>query len=114
MMSCVPRWNPALQLKELDTGEIVVVYERSGNWPLRLLYRLFAVPSLVELMLDPVGSKVVRHMDGVRTVADLMAFVAREFKLSRKEAEVAILKYVDMLARRGLIGLEVRSMSEER
>lgn len=109
MLACVPRLNPAIRLKDLDTGRVVVVYAKAANPLVRVLRRWFAIPEVAELLLDDIGTKVIRQIDGATTVADLIAYVAAECKLSRKESEVALLKYLDTLGRRNLIGFEVRS-----
>jgi len=85
-----------------------LVYEKAGNRAVRLLRKLFAVPEMAELLLDESGTKVARQVDGQRTVAEIIAYVAGEFRLSRKESEVAVLRYMDTLGRRGLVGFEVR------
>ena len=108
MLDAVPRLNAAVQWRRLDSGQTLVAYPKWGGRPVRWLRRLFVVPGVVELLLDEVGSDVVRQIDGRSTVGDLIAYVADRFKLSRKEAEVALLKYLDMLGRRGLVGFEVR------
>ncbi len=112
MLGSAPRLNPAVQWRELDSGLIMAVYVRGGPKPLQWLRKLFAMPEIGELLLDAVGTRVIRQIDGRRTVADLTAYVAREFKLSRKEAEVALLKYLDMLARRGFVGFEVHTLDK--
>lgn len=86
----------------------MVVYEKAGNRAIRLLRKFFAVPKMSELLLDETGTKVARQVDGRRTVAEIIAYVAREFRLSRKESEVSVLRYMDTLGRRGLVGFEVR------
>lgn len=108
MLDSVPHLNPAVRVTELDTGRAMMVYEKGGNRVVRLLRRLFAVPEASELLLDEPGTKIVRRTDGKTTVGELIAYAAAEFRLSRKESEVAVLKYMDMLGRRGLIGFEVR------
>ena len=108
MLASVPRVNPAVRLTELDTGRLMVVYEKAGNRALRWLRKAFAIPEMSELVLDEAGTKVARQLDGKRTVAEIIAYVASEFRLSRKESEVAVLSYMDTLGRRGLVGFEVR------
>jgi len=108
MLESVPHVNPAVRMTELDTGCMMVVYEKAGNRAIRLLRKLFAVPEMSELLLDEAGTKVARQVDGRRTVAEIIAYVAREFRLSRKESEVSVLRYMDTLGRRGLVGFEVR------
>lgn len=107
MLGSVPRINPSVRLTELDTGGIRMVYEKAGGPLIRVLRHLFAIPRTAELLLDGIGSRVVRQMDGARTVQDLIRFVAGEYNLSRKEAEVALLAYLDRLGRRNLVGFEV-------
>jgi len=109
MFDTVPHLNPAVRLTELDTGRAMVVYEKGGNRAARLLRRLFAVPEVSELLLDEAGTKIVQRTDGKATISDLIAYAAGEFRLSRKESEVAVLKYMDTLGRRGLVGFEVRA-----
>ena len=108
MLASVPRVNPAVRLTELDTGRLMVVYEKAGNQAVRWLRKVFAIPEMSEVVLDEAGTKVARQLDGKRTVAEIIAYVASEFRLSRKESEVAVLSYMDTLGRRGLVGFEVR------
>lgn len=114
MLGAVPRLNPAVRWNELDSGQTLVVYEKGPFGPIRWLRKLFAAPEVAELLLDEVGAKVVGQIDGRRTVGDLIAYVAKEFRLSRRESEVALLKYMDMLGRRNLVGFEVRGTREAR
>ena len=98
--------NPAVTIKVLDSGYAMMVYEKSGGRVIRWLRGVFAIPTTVEVLLDEIGTKVVSRIDGVHGVTDLIVFVSEDLKLSRKEAEVALLKYLDMLARRNLLGFE--------
>ena len=109
MLGSAPCLNPAVRITELDTGGIMMVYEKAGGALLQGLRRMLAVPRTAELLLDGIGSRVVRQVDGVRTVQELIQYVAREYSLSRKEAEVSLLTYLDRLGRRNLVGFEVRT-----
>jgi len=44
----------------------------------------------------------------------LIAHVASEFRLSRKESEVSLLRYMEMLGKRGLVGFAVGQGAGER
>jgi hypothetical protein len=113
MLESVPRLNPAVRWEELDTGRILVTFSKdAGGW-LRIAMRLFALPEWSQVLLDDVGTRVVRQIDGIRTVNQLIAYLAAELKLSRKEAEVALVKYMEMLGKRNLVGFEVRPAGEE-
>jgi len=57
--------------------------------------------------LDEVGSFVWEMCDGETTVRRMIARLADEFKLNRKEAEVSLTAYLQTLARKGLVSLLV-------
>ena len=107
MLESAPRLNPAARWDLLASGEMMVAYRKAGGAAITLVRRLFAIPEWAQLLLDETGAQVVRRIDGKETVSELIAYVALEFKLSRKEAEVALLKYMDMLGRRQLVGFAV-------
>lgn len=113
MLESVPQLNPAVRWEQLDTGEILVAYRKDARGFVKLLMRLFAVSGWSQLMLDDIGTEVIRQIDGSKTVRDLIGFVAGEFKLNRKEAEVALVKYLELLGKRNLIGFEVRPVPQE-
>lgn len=113
MLAAIPRKNPAVRWTELDTGLIRVTYAKAGGRLTRLARRVFAIPEMAELALDETGAKVIRQMDGGKSVGELIAYVSAELKLGRKESEVAFLKYLDLLGRRNLVGLEVRPVDKD-
>lgn len=61
-------------------------------------------PATRKLQLDPVGSFVWRSADGNRTVRELIWLLAAEYKLNRRDAEVALLEFLGQLSQRNLIG----------
>jgi hypothetical protein len=114
MLASVPCLNPAVRWEELDSGCLMAVYKRHGRGVKKLLLKLSGLPEVGQLALDEAGTRVVRRIDGVNTVNDLIGYVAEEFKLSRKEAEVSTLKYMEMLGQRSMIGFAVPSTEGER
>jgi hypothetical protein len=60
-------------------------------------------PASRRLELDPVGSFVWRAADGRRTVRELIWLVAAEYRLNRKDAEVALLEFLRQLSTRNLM-----------
>ena len=92
----------------------MVTYRKAARGPGKWLRRLLVLPETAELALDGMGAKVVRKIDGERTVSDLIGYVAGEFKLSRKESEVALLRYLGNLGRRGLIWFKLPDPGAER
>jgi len=113
MLESVPRLNAGVHWEELDTGELLVTYERDARGLKRVLARLLVAPRTAQVVLDKIGSRVVKQIDGAKTVADLVGFVSEEFKLSRKEAEVALLKYLALLGKRNFVGFDVRPVAKE-
>lgn len=112
MLASSPCLNPKVRITELDTGGIMMVYEKAGSMVTRGLRQLFAIPRTSELLLDEIGSRIVRQIDGTKRVSDLILYVAQEYNLSRKEAEVALLTYLDRLGRRNLVGFNVHANVE--
>ncbi len=104
MLRSVPCLNTDVQWQVQDSGEWMAVFKRHLTWPQRVYTLLFPSPDIARVMLDAVGSGVVRQIDGKRTVGELIALVADEFNLSRKEAEVALLQYLEDLGKRRLVG----------
>lgn len=108
MLASVPRLNPAVRWQELDTGEIMVIYKKRSTRLGLFLMKLLCMPELSQLIVDDIGARVIRVIDGKRSVAELIAYVSQEFKMSRKEAEVSLVKYLELLGRRDLVGFEIR------
>ena len=60
-------------------------------------------PTTRRIELDPVGSFVWRAADGQRTVRELTWLLAAEYRLNRKDAEVALFEFMRQLASRNLL-----------
>lgn len=112
MLESVPHLNSQVRWEHLESGEVMAVYEQERRGFRKLFARVLATPAVAQVLLDDVGTKVVGAIDGVRTVQELIGFVADEFRLSRKEAEVSLLKYLEMLGQRRLVGFETRPEEE--
>ncbi len=63
------------------------------------------VPNTRQLSLDEVGSRVWELIDGERNVGSIVAQVSTLYKLTRREAEASVTLFLQMLAKRNLIGL---------
>ena len=107
MLESVPCLNPTVRWQELESGEMMGIYKRHTHGIARFLTRLLHTSEIGQVLLDETGSAVVRAIDGKRTVSDLIAHFAEHLHLSRKESEVSLLKFMEMLARRRLIGFAV-------
>lgn len=58
--------------------------------------------------LDPIGLFVWESCDGKTSVQQIIKRLAQEHKLTLREVEVATIQFLQTLARKGLIGLEVQ------
>lgn len=109
-----PVRNPNLTWRTNDDGEVVVVLPRRNDLTGRLLAWLFFVPESRPVTLDEVGSFVWQHCDGSRTVAELVALLAKEYTLGKREVEVSLTEYLKTLGKRGMVGFLVpKELAEE-
>ena len=77
------------------------------RWPFRL------PPGATKTFeLDAVGVFVWNTLDGQTTVRELVERLAGHYHLNLREAQVPTLKFLEMLMRKGLVGMPVASASE--
>lgn len=88
-----------------DGGARLKVPLRPTKWA----GRLFRMPegATKTFELDSVGLFVWNHCDGKTTVQQLIRKLAREHKLTLREVEVATIRFLQMLVKKGLIGMSV-------
>jgi hypothetical protein len=108
-LACIPVKNQHVQEQRLDGGEVVVLYPVTARpWIVKVskwLGASEAPPRTAKLQLDGLGSAVWAMLDGQASIRAIAAAFAREHRLERREAEVAVTRFVRELGRRGLIGL---------
>lgn len=71
--------------------------------------RIFRVPegATKTFELDSIGAFVWKNCDGKTTVQQLIRKLAREHQLTLREVEVATLRFLQMLVKKGLVGMTV-------
>ena len=99
-LAAKPQRSPQASLERRDDGGAVVRIPVTGGW-------LFRAPANAtrNFELDEIGLLVWDHCDGDTTLEGIVRAVAGRYRLNLREAEVATLKFLDMLAKRGLIGV---------
>ena len=102
----VPLRNEAAEWRESE-GRTRVSIPRTATWKSRALGLLFHVPKEHVIELDEVGDEVVRMCDGKNTVKEIARRLAKKRKLDDREAEAALLHYLQTLVRRGVIGIAI-------
>ncbi|OGF45254.1 MAG: hypothetical protein A2452_10080 [Candidatus Firestonebacteria bacterium RIFOXYC2_FULL_39_67] len=108
-----PLKNPGIKYEEKN-GEIHLALERKKTLSASLLAKIFIVPRNKVLILDKIGSEVWKLCDGKNKLVDIIKQLSKNHKLSQYEAEVSLMEYFKILAKRGIIGLEVSKKDVEK
>ena len=106
-LSSIPIRNELIEVERGDDGEVRLVIPRREDWWVRTATRFFYVPKKRRITLDEIGSVVWDLCDGKNHVRDIIRALAERYKLHRKEAEVSVVAYLRMLAKRRLIAVAV-------
>lgn len=106
-MAAWPVRNPALAWTTNDDDCVVVRLPRRKDLVGGMLSFLFSVPESKPVVLDEVGSFVWQLCDGENTVSGVIDKLSREYKLNRREAELSLTKFLQMLGKRGMVAFAV-------
>lgn len=109
ILSARPLRNPAIHWEPDEQGFLVlkVPFRQSGFF--RWLSRIFRLPDEHKIELDELGSLVWELCDGKHSVEAILTRVIKQSKLERREAEVALLTFLNtLLRRRYLVLLKVK------
>ncbi len=104
----IPVQNPIYAFERNEETGIyrIRIPRRRGIWA-DLLARWTRLPDHRTIELDEVGSRVIEWCDGKTPVRKIIHRIAAEYQLDIRAAEVSFVKYLDMLTRRGIVGLAV-------
>lgn len=102
-----PTRNSNLQWEVDSEGMVSATLTRPHDLKNRVVGGFLMLPESKQLKLDEVGTFVWNLCDGKHTVADLVAKMADQYKLSRREVEVSLTEFLRMLAKRGMIVVAV-------
>ncbi len=77
--------------------------------PGRLTGAIFRMPegTTKTFELDALGLFVWNHCDGSNSVQQIIRKMAREHRLTMREVEVATIQFLQMLIKKGLVGMSV-------
>jgi len=95
--------NPAITARKLDNGDAELTVPRREDWVGRLLAMLFYAPKERRVILEGIGAEVWELCDGQHAVSQMIAVLAKKYKLSQREAEVSLVEYLRTLGKRKLI-----------
>src|SRR3972149_5295557 len=108
VMRSRPLRNSLLQWETSAEGKVVITIPRRSDWLGRVVSAFFVVPKARQLVLDDeVGSTVWHICDGEHTIAGIVDHLCKQYKLTRKEAEVSVTEFLRQRGRRRLVGFAV-------
>ena len=110
-----PVRNPIAKWEKDDEGRIKITVPttkpskrregKASSKVVNLLTKLLPEPPKEKrIQLDEIGSFVWEMCDGEKTTRDIIDYLCQKYKLLPREAEVPLSKYLNALAKRGLIG----------
>ena len=103
-----PIRNDAITWEKNDTGEALLQIARRQDRVGRMMALWFRVPDAKAVQLDEVGSFVWELCGGEHTVEDIVRITAKQYRMNRREVEVSVTTYLQMLAERRYIGFYTR------
>lgn len=101
-----PGRNSLLTWEKRETGETIltVPQNQKAGLPARLMARWLRAPAERRIELDEVGGYVWDLCDGSHTIESIVQKTGRHYKLNRREAEVSVTMFLQMLHERNFIG----------
>jgi hypothetical protein len=103
-----PVRNDAIVWESNADGEALLKIPRRDDRVGRFMAAWLRVPEAKAVQLDEVGSFVWGLCGGENTVEDIVRATAKQYKLNRREVEVSVTTYLQMLAERRYIGFYAR------
>ncbi len=103
-----PIRNPKVKWQRNPETDLVVVtleYHPFRTWD-KIIGRIFQIPTERKVeMSDELSSKVWEMCDGNNTVTAIATDIAREYKLTQRQAEVSVLAFLNTLQNKRLVGV---------
>lgn len=102
-----PGRNAMLTWEKQDAGKTMITVPldlKKGGKITRLMAKWLQAPSQRHVELDEVGGFVWELCDGSHTVETIVQKTGREYKMNRREAEVSVTMFLQMLHEKNYIG----------
>lgn len=98
-----PLRNPAIEYETNEANEALLKVPRRKDRVGRVMAFLVHIPETRGVQLDEVGTFVWNRCDGQKTVETIVRETAKEYRMNRREVEVSVTTYLQMLAERSFI-----------
>lgn len=101
-----PAHNSSLTWEKRETGETILTIPANpkASAIMRVVAKWLRAPTERRVELDEVGGYVWELCDGSRTVDAIVAQTGKQFRMNRREAEVSVTMFLQMLHERKFIG----------
>jgi hypothetical protein len=101
-----PGRNSLLTWEKRDSGDVLLTVPQNGKAKriTRFVAKWLRVPDERHVELDEVGGFVWELCDGQNTVENIVQKTSKQYKMNRREAEVSVTMFLQMLHERNFIG----------
>ncbi len=99
-----PVRNSAITWTTNDTGEAILSVPRRQDRVGKIVGAWFKVPNTRGVELDEVGTFVWNLCDGDNTVESIVKKTSHQYRMNRREVEVSVTTFLQMLAERRFVG----------
>lgn len=113
ILSAIPLRNATIKWEQNSEGEVSIVIPQKDKLWVKVVTKIFMVPSKRVVVLDEIGSYVWMLCDGEHTIRDIMNSLSSKYHLTRKEAEVSLITYMRNLGKRGMLGFAIKDPNHE-
>lgn len=103
-----PVRNDAIEWETNEEGEALLRIPLRRDRMGRFVRFWFRLPETRAVQLDEVGTFVWRLCDGTRSVDAIVRQTGQQYKMNRREVEISVTTYLQILAERRLIGFYQR------
>ena len=99
-----PVRNSEIEWKTNEAGEAILTVPRRRDRMARVISFWFKVPETRGVELDEVGTFVWSLCDGENTVESIVRKTSDQYRMNRREVEVSVTTFLQMLAERRFVG----------
>lgn len=108
VMRVRPIRNPAVTYEVSEAGEATLTIPTRKDKVGRVVSTFVRLPETRAIVLDEVGTFVWNLCDGEHTIEAIVRKTGSAYRISRREVEVSVTTYLQMLVERRLVGLYQR------
>jgi hypothetical protein len=108
-----PMRNGAIEWKTDDEGQATLTVPHRTDHFGKLVSSIFRLPEARNVQLDEVGTFVWNLCDGNQTVDAIVKQTSKEYKLNRREVEISVTTYLQMLSERNFIAMYQRGKTKK-